>query len=448
MPEIITNNEACLTVPQPGFDLAFGKTWKTRIPPSRDSQMLKRRWNMGLPRAGKPVWEQHIPFWSIPCEASRGGSSERSLLSDIWEPLVDVARSTSSSLQEEVDACITEAMNRLPIPGLAVGIVKGNQVLYLHGTATAILMLLVFFLTLLLITYIVARQRLRAELASQSQIVRTSLGPVEYVDIGKGPVIFHAHGMLGGSDHMRYCEFLVRNGFRLIVPSRPGYLRTPLASGKTPREQAALYAALLDTLCIDQATFYAISQGGASSLEFALTHPERCRSLVLVSAFTQPQQSSEFRKVLPYIRALFSLDFVMWLLKPLILLVIMGQARKALPLCDLQDTKKMASIEHFFSTISQASLRGQGLINDFDNLFHWPGVALNQIKVPTLLIHGANDPFVKWEDSAASANQMPCARFLLLPDAGHEAFITRVEQIECEMLPLLRANTPSTQGLA
>jgi hypothetical protein len=39
-----------VTRPQPGFDLTFGKDWKTRIPPSREAHMLKRRWDLGDPR--------------------------------------------------------------------------------------------------------------------------------------------------------------------------------------------------------------------------------------------------------------------------------------------------------------------------------------------------------------------------------------------------------------
>jgi CubicO group peptidase (beta-lactamase class C family) len=44
---------------------------------------------------------------------------------------------TSSSLEEKVDAYIKETMDRLPIPGLAIGIVKGDRVLYLQGYGTA-----------------------------------------------------------------------------------------------------------------------------------------------------------------------------------------------------------------------------------------------------------------------------------------------------------------------
>lgn len=84
---------ALVTVPQPGFDLAFGRNWKTRIPPSRESRMLRRRWSMGLPRTSKPSWERNIPFWTIPCDPPRGNSRERNLLCDVWQPPENVARS-------------------------------------------------------------------------------------------------------------------------------------------------------------------------------------------------------------------------------------------------------------------------------------------------------------------------------------------------------------------
>jgi acetyl esterase/lipase len=77
---------ALVTVTQPGFDLAFGKDWKTSIPPSLESHLLKRRWNLGWPRTGEPRWERNIPFWTIP-------GTDRKLLCDVWQPPEGVARS-------------------------------------------------------------------------------------------------------------------------------------------------------------------------------------------------------------------------------------------------------------------------------------------------------------------------------------------------------------------
>lgn len=48
-----------------------------------------------------------------------------------------LASSNSRELSKEVDAYIQEIMKRFPIPGLAVGIVKGDEVLYLQGYGTA-----------------------------------------------------------------------------------------------------------------------------------------------------------------------------------------------------------------------------------------------------------------------------------------------------------------------
>ena len=67
---------ARVTAPQPGFALAFGKDWETRIPACRTSHLLKRRWNLRLPRTGEPRFEQNIPYWTIP-------GTDRMLLCDI-----------------------------------------------------------------------------------------------------------------------------------------------------------------------------------------------------------------------------------------------------------------------------------------------------------------------------------------------------------------------------
>src|SRR5262249_23121180 len=74
---------------QEHFELAFGKDWLSRVPASRQAHMLKRRWQIGLPRTGEPCWERDISFWTIPCP----GGAERKLLCDVWQPPDGVTRS-------------------------------------------------------------------------------------------------------------------------------------------------------------------------------------------------------------------------------------------------------------------------------------------------------------------------------------------------------------------
>jgi pimeloyl-ACP methyl ester carboxylesterase len=69
-----------------------------------------------------------------------------------------------------------------------------------------------------------------------------------------------------------------------VVPSRPGYGRTPAASGRTPDAQADLYAAALDTLGIERTAVIGISGGGPSAVAFAQRYPQRTSAMALLCA--------------------------------------------------------------------------------------------------------------------------------------------------------------------
>ncbi|MEQ4720677.1 hypothetical protein [Nonomuraea sp. B19D2] len=100
---------------------------------------------------------------------------------------------------------------------------------------------------------------------------KTPLGPIEYDLYGtEGPVVLSVHPGLGGADQGRlFANWLQRDGFRILSPSRPGYLGTPLESGRTNEEQADLLAALLDELGVDRVGVLAISAGSPVGYTFA-----------------------------------------------------------------------------------------------------------------------------------------------------------------------------------
>jgi pimeloyl-ACP methyl ester carboxylesterase len=109
------------------------------------------------------------------------------------------------------------------------------------------------------------------------QTATTSRGLVEYDMYGTaGPVVLSIHGGFGGADQGRlFASWLQDNGFRILSPSRPGYLGTPLESGKTYFEQADLLAALLDYLKIDKVGLLAYSAGSPVAYSFAARYPDR-----------------------------------------------------------------------------------------------------------------------------------------------------------------------------
>jgi len=107
--------------------------------------------------------------------------------------------------------------------------------------------------------------------------IRTSRGNVDAVCWGEGPAVLSLHGAMGGYDQgILLAKSAVSPRHRFVAVSRPGYLGTPLAAGRTPEEQADVCAEVLDQLGIAETAVIAISGGGPAAVQFALRHAQRC----------------------------------------------------------------------------------------------------------------------------------------------------------------------------
>ncbi|MCF7938680.1 MAG: alpha/beta hydrolase, partial [Spirochaetales bacterium] len=138
-----------------------------------------------------------------------------------------------------------------------------------------------------------------ADLRQGSVVARTAAGLVEYAVIGEGSVsILESHGSMSTyREAVVMGEQFTQYGIRMICPSRPGYLRTPLSTGKTAEEQADTFAALLDNLNIESVIMIGASGGGPSALYFAWKYPDRCEKLILISAVIEPLLYEELNVV-------------------------------------------------------------------------------------------------------------------------------------------------------
>lgn len=139
----------------------------------------------------------------------------------------------------------------------------------------------------------------RACLAETPRTVPTARGPVEYAERGHGEPVLAVHGTRGGWDQgLVSCEFLSLNGFRVVAPSRPGYLGTPLSTGRTPAEQADALAALLDALALDRTMVLAGSAGDlpVRAMTWLLRRsPRRALTAVLQSSGTYSRRAAADR---------------------------------------------------------------------------------------------------------------------------------------------------------
>ena len=137
-----------------------------------------------------------------------------------------------------------------------------------------------------------------AELETNSEIIQTKRGPIEINKKGNAPYILCLHGSPGIHDGQSdYFHYLTAAGLGVIAPSRPGFGRTPLSSGKTSEEAADLMAALLDELNLEKVIVYGISGGGPTTLNFALRHPNRCAGCMTEVAVTGGYRTPKFEQL-------------------------------------------------------------------------------------------------------------------------------------------------------
>jgi pimeloyl-ACP methyl ester carboxylesterase len=262
----------------------------------------------------------------------------------------------------------------------------------------------------------VARQRLQS---GSGRAIDTACGPIEYATFGEGRPVLVVHGIFGGYDQgLVIARGNLGQGFRCIVPSRFGYLGTPLPEGASPARQADAYACLLDALGIEKAAIIGTSAGGTSAIQFALRHPDRCSALVLFSS----NAPGETKADLPperLAKVAFRSDLIFWLMTTVFassLRSIMGVPEK------LKLTPEYeADIAEVTKTILPVKPRSAGAL--FDMYVSNPdinsGYPLEEITAPVLVVSAVDDPLALYRNARALAAAIPGAQLVTIDSGGH-----------------------------
>ena len=284
----------------------------------------------------------------------------------------------------------------------------------------------------------------RAEIArgleAHSTVVQTAHGPIEYAAIGIGYPGLYLHGTPGGYDQVyNATKLAIERGqpqlLRVIAPSRPGYLRTPLSVGAKPEQQADAYKDLLDALAVDKVVVFGGSGGGPSALRFALQYPERCTALVLVSAITRKLEDTSQTGLL---ERFFQTEIGRWLFGGLFL--------ESLAQSNPADAKVYALGEVLLKSTYPYAARDAGLLNDgeqYSRLPHWP---LARIKCPTLIVHGTADTTVPFAHAQFAHEQIAGSRLEAFEGGDHFIAVTNGTKIDALVNEFVAAHIPHANG--
>nr|WP_251130130.1 MULTISPECIES: alpha/beta hydrolase [unclassified Exiguobacterium] len=250
------------------------------------------------------------------------------------------------------------------------------------------------------------------------------------MDRGHGPVIVLIHGTQSSSLEPYHVDRLVVSGFRVIVPSRPGYGETPYSFSASPQAFATNLRHLMEIMAIDRYHVYGISAGGPTAIELA-SQNDHALSLTLAAAVTSvvdfPYRQYISRNVAQ--PAFIALQFAM---KQFVARAIQKQPFEATARM-IQSTSLLAldvirdevTPYDIFLLKRVASQMAFGLGAQFDLRQQVTDEALLGVTCPTYIVHSKNDKAVPVRHAHHAKRLIPHAQLTILNSPGHLIWIGR-----------------------
>ena len=241
------------------------------------------------------------------------------------------------------------------------------------------------------------------------------------------PAVLLLHGLgANGSSWTLQFDPLMAAGMRPLAPDAPGFGQSRYdGRGWSFKRVAANLTELLDELQTGPVYVVGLSMGGVIGQQFVLDYPHLVRKLVLVSTFSvlRPESLSQWSYFFQRLVVVYTLG-----MKQQSEIV----ARRVFPGARQEALRQMAA-DQIASTdprVYRTAMRSLGLFNSRRRL--------KEIKIPTLVITGANDSTVSPVRQKMLAQGICGARQVVIPSAGHAVPIDQYEAFNRELLGFLK----------
>ncbi len=272
-------------------------------------------------------------------------------------------------------------------------------------------------------------------LSDEGQLVELPNG--QFVQVNEsgaedGKPFLSLHGLFLGYAFPAVAEdLLIKNGLRRVGLMRPGFGRsTPVEAGTPLSEIVDRFADVMDRLGIDKCPIVAHGFGGAHAFAFAHRHPDRVSALILVGAFLPAANMASVIRLSGFQRALmfaaqhspamFSFfartaervlerDGIIEFLRR-----YLGSSKADIDILSRHETESSIRMRLNLAQAQQIETYRQECILQISDLSAYashPGV-------PTIVIHGTEDPVFPIDLARKAAVGLEIDRFEELPVCG------------------------------
>jgi 2-hydroxy-6-oxonona-2,4-dienedioate hydrolase len=273
-------------------------------------------------------------------------------------------------------------------------------------------------------------------LQGRSSVVESPYGLIEYATVGEGRPVLAVHGSGGGFDQaLEMMGPLADRGYRLIAPSRFGYLRSGRPENASPAMQADAFAWLLSQMGEEKVIVAGGSAGALPALQFAIRHPEKTEALVLLvpTAYSPDRKPGESAMGGPLGQSvalsLLKSDFLFWVAMKL----APDRMTRALlatepAVVQAAGEKERARVRAILAHILPVSRRAKGLVDDTRWAGTPPEYPLDRITAPVLAVSFRDDLYGTYASAEYTAARVKDGSFIGFPTGGH-VFAGRGEEV-------------------
>ncbi len=224
--------------------------------------------------------------------------------------------------------------------------------------------------------------------------------------------VIYIHGMLASSASWEKVLSAAAGGRPAVAVDLPGFgfSDRPWPYDYTAGGQAAQLLRFLDVRGIDRAVLVGNSLGGAVALVSAAAEPRRVSALVLVASASP---ASRIPLTIRALRAPVVGEVEMDLyVRPF---MVLGLRHRL-----YADPKKVTDevVERYWRPVTVAGTRRAALAAIRSNARGYEDL-LQRIRVPTLVVWGREDRLLPPSEGLRLASQIPGAKLVVLPEAGH-----------------------------